>query len=155
VEWLAVDAYRLTASSVILSEGAGALYLSRVEPSGPGVELSMVTDAHSFFCEKSRVTAAEKVRSELPAADLLCDGLQGIVKLDAAEAKAWATWSGPRLSPKKVLGEGLMAAAVWQCVVAAEALQRGHQRRANISVIGCNQQAIGAQFSVRDELGKT
>ena len=147
LEWLVADAYRLTAPTVVLTEGAGALYLSRQEPQGFGVELNAVTDAHSFFCEKSRAEAAEKVRSELPSADLLCDGLQGILKLDAAEEEAWADWAGCRLSPKRILGEGLMAAAAWQCVVAAEALKRGLQKRANVSVVGCNQQAIGGQLS--------
>jgi len=41
-----------------------------------------------------------------------------------------------------------MAAAAWQCVAAAEALRRGLQKRANISVVGCNQQAIGACLSL-------
>jgi 3-oxoacyl-(acyl-carrier-protein) synthase len=151
LEWLVADAYRLTAPSAVLAEGAGALYLSRQEPLGPGVELNTVTDAHCFFCEKSRAAAAEKVRSELPTADLLCDGLQGVLKLDAAEEEAWADWAGCRLSPKKILGEGLMAAAAWQCVVAVEALKRGLRNRANISVVGCNQQAIGTSFAERSE----
>jgi len=147
LEWLVADAYHLTAPSLILAEGAGALYLSRQEPRGPGVELNAVTNAHCFVCEKSRAAAAEKVRSELQTADLLFDGLQGIPRLDAAEERAWANWSGCRQSPKKTLGEGLMAAAAWQCVAAVEALKQDPDKRANVSVVGCNQHAIGAQFS--------
>jgi len=40
----------------------------------------------------------------------------------------------------------LMAAAAWQCIAAAEVLKRGMHASANISIVGCNQQAIGAQF---------
>jgi len=109
-----------------------------------------VTDPHLFYCQQSRVRAAAKMSAELaagPPADFLCDGLQGISKLDAAESEAWKEWSGSWLSPKKILGEGSMAASAWQCVIAAEALKRGICERANVSVVGCNQQAIGAQLS--------
>jgi 3-oxoacyl-(acyl-carrier-protein) synthase len=149
LEWLAVDAYRLSAPKVILSEGAGALYLTRETPREGGIELTAVTDPSLFFSQQSRIGAAEKIQADLHAlgpADLLCDGLQGIPKLDAPEQLAWASWAGERISPKTILGEGLMAAAAWQCVVAAEALRRGSHRTAHVSVVGCNEQAIGAQF---------
>ena len=156
-EWLAVDAYRLTAPEIVLGEGAGALYLSLEAPGGLGAELTQVTNPHLFYCRRSRAEAALRVQAELCAhepADLLCDGLQGVVALDAPEEMAWAGWPGARLSPKRVLGEGLMAAGAWQSVIAAEALRRGLRQRANVSVTGCNQQAIGAQFRRTDE-GKT
>ncbi len=63
-----------------------------------------------------------------------------------AELAAWRDWTGPRLSPKVILGEGLMAAAAWQCVAAIDALQQCRYSAANVSVVGCNQQAIAAQF---------
>jgi len=50
------------------------------------------------------------------------------------------------LSPKVVLGEGLMAASAWQCVTAVDALQLSRFRAANVSVVGPNQQALGARF---------
>ena len=81
------------------------------------------------------------------SADALCDGLQDVPLLDEPDALAWADWRGARLSPKKVVGEGLMAAAGWQCVLASGAVQRGEAREALVSVVGCNQQAIGARFS--------
>jgi 3-oxoacyl-(acyl-carrier-protein) synthase len=148
-EWLAVDAYRLIAPQVILGEGAGALYLSRDEPAGAAAELKLVTNSHLFFSRSSRVEAARQAMAQLPndpANDLLVDGLQGISRLDEAEETVWKKWRGPRLSPRKVLGEGLMAAAAWQCVLAAEAVTRGLTQAVNVSVIGCNQQAIGARF---------
>jgi hypothetical protein len=78
--------------------------------------------------------------------ELLCDGLQGVARLDSAEQEAWRDWTGARLSPKRVLGEGLMAAAGWQCVAAVDALQRKVHRAAVVSVVGSNQQAIAARF---------
>jgi hypothetical protein len=87
---------------------------------------------------------------ELPttASDaLLCDSTQNLIKLDAAENAAWQNWQGSRLSVKNVMGEGLMAAAAWQCVAAVDALQTGQFSQTNVSVVGCNQQAIGARFS--------
>ena len=148
-EWLAVDAYRLTAPSIILSDGAAAIYLSAEAPKCAASELVAVTDSHLFVGRAARLKAAHETWAELMAgapADLLCDGLQGIAKIDDEEERTLAGWVSGRISPKRVLGEGLMAAAGWQCVVAAEALRRGLHRVANVSVVGCNEQAIGAQL---------
>jgi hypothetical protein len=89
------------------------------------------------------------MRAELPrggVSDLLCEGTQGLPRFDDAETKAWGDWPGAHLAPKRVLGEGLMAAAAWQCVAAIDAVQQGLHPAALVSVVGCNQQAIGAQF---------
>jgi len=78
--------------------------------------------------------------------ELLCDGIGNSPHADAAELTAWRDWTGPRLSPKRILGEGLMAAAAWQCVAACDALTGGRFIAANVSLVGSNQQAIGARF---------
>jgi len=44
------------------------------------------------------------------------------------------------------LGEGMMAAAAWQCVAACDALAEKKFTAANVSLVGSNQQAIGARF---------
>lgn len=150
MDWLTADAFRLFARRIVLSEGAGAIYLRREEADPPAVTLKAVTDAYLFTNESSRFEAAGKVRTALPAglpADLLCDGLQDVLRLDGPEHHAWLTWTGPRLSPKRIFGEGLMAAAAWQCVAAVDALAQGRNAAANVSVVGCNQQAIGARFA--------
>ena len=49
-----------------------------------------------------------------------------------------------------MLGDGLMASGAWQCVAACEALARGRFQAANVSVVGTNQQAIGARFVHND-----
>jgi 3-oxoacyl-(acyl-carrier-protein) synthase len=143
-DWLTADAFRLFAKNVVLSDGGGALYLC-TDPSV--VELERVTDSFLFTQQRSRSRAAGEMRRQLPndAATLLCDGLQGVPRLDAAEAAAWNDWPGERLSIKRTLGEGLMAAATWQCVAAVQAIEQG-RRAANVSIVGTNQQAIGARF---------
>ena len=77
---------------------------------------------------------------------LLCDGIGTSPRADAAERAAWIDWSGARVSPKRILGEGMMAAAAWQCVAACDALAEKKFTAANVSLVGSNQQAIGAQF---------
>jgi hypothetical protein len=149
MDWLTADAFRLFTRRLVLSEGAGALYLRSDARAGQGVELAAITDSHLFWDRAGRVKAAKMVAKQLgsTSADALCDGLQDVTRLDEPDATAWAGWCGARLSPKKVLGEGLMAAAGWQCVLASAAVQRGEGREALVSVVGCNQQAIGARFN--------
>jgi 3-oxoacyl-(acyl-carrier-protein) synthase len=102
----------------------------------------------------ARAAAAQRMRRQLAAAGtegLLCDGLQGVPHLDRAEAAAWSDWTGPRLSPKLVFGEGFMAAAAWECLAAINALAQREHAAALVSVVGCNQQAIGARFATMDK----
>ena len=149
MDWLTADAFRLFTRRLVLSDGAGALYLRGGAVDGRGVELAAITDSHLFWDRAGRVSATRMVAKQLgsTSADALCDGLQDVPLLDEPDALAWADWRGARLSPKKVVGEGLMAAAGWQCVLASGAVQRGEAREALVSVVGCNQQAIGARFS--------
>jgi 3-oxoacyl-(acyl-carrier-protein) synthase len=148
-DWLTSTAFHLFSRPLILSDGAGALYLKKDSLHGALAELHSVTDSQPFTSLPSRREAAQKVRAELPqpaAGQLLVDGLQNLPRFDAAETDTWRDWPGDRISPKTILGEGLMAAAAWQCVVAIDSLKRGAHTAANISVIGSNQQAIGAHF---------
>jgi 3-oxoacyl-(acyl-carrier-protein) synthase len=147
--WLRADAIWHFDHGCISSAGAGCVCLTLEARLAAGVELSAVTGAQTYLSNRSRSRAARDMRSQLPAGaatELLCDGLQGCRRLDAPELAAWQGWPGPRLSPKRVLGEGLMAASGWQCVAACDALARGDFTGATVSVAGCNQQAIGARF---------
>ena len=148
-DWLTSDAFHLFTRRLVLSDGAGAVYLKTESNASALAELQCVTESHLFSRRQSRAQAAQKARAELPSSadnQLLCDGLQDLAMLDAAEAAAWCDWSGTRISPKTILGEGLMAAASWQCVVAIDALRQKQYAAASVSVVGCNQQAIGARF---------
>jgi 3-oxoacyl-(acyl-carrier-protein) synthase len=150
-DWLTAGAYRLFARRVVVADGAGAVYLRREVPAIPLVQLKAITHAHLFSGKQRRAEAARRVRAQLPVANaehLLCDGVQGLHKLDADELAAWSNWSGGRLSPKVVLGEGLAAASAWQCVAAIDALRQHRFSAASVSVVGCNEQAIGAHFVI-------
>lgn len=147
--WLLADVLWHFDHRAVLGGGAGALYLTRISDGSPGVELSLVTDAQVYSTRRSRAQAARAMRQLLPAGradELLCDSTQGRPRVDAAEVAAWRDWPGARLSPRALLGEGLMAASAWQCVAACDALARGAFRAAQVSVVGPNQQAIGARF---------
>src|SRR5258708_33219597 len=97
--------------------GAGFSSQTRKTPRRPAAELAGVTSSHLFPNRGSRLAAATKMRAELPAgapAHLLCDGLQDIQRLDAAESTAWPDLSGQRGSAQEIPGRGVMAAAGWQ-----------------------------------------
>ena len=150
LDWLTVDACRLFARGLTPSAGAGALYLRAAD--GPGVvaEIDSITDAHLFTKAQNRTKAAQAVRAQLGAIDpqstLLCDGNQGCASWDAAELRAWQGWTGPRLSPKHILGEGLATSGAWQCVAAIDAMRQKPYDSVAVNVVGCNQQAIAARF---------
>jgi hypothetical protein len=166
--WILADALRHLERPAVLTAGAGALCLSREPELSAGVELAAITDAHTYSTRTNRWQAARAMRVQLgtPAScrpvasrpdeeiagrmpalpELLCDGMGNSPRADAAELDAWGDWTGPRLSPKRILGEGLMAAAAWQCVAACDAVAGGRFNAANVSLVGSNQQAIGARF---------
>jgi hypothetical protein len=148
--WLLADALWHFQHSAVFTSGAGAIALSANPDFSMGVELNSITDAHTFSARKNRGLAARQMRAQLPPGsgqDLLVDGLDSSPRTDAAERNAWVAWSGQRLSPKRILGEGLMASAAWQCVAACDAVAQRQIGSALVSLVGCNQQAIGAQFS--------
>ena len=149
INWLLADALWHFDHRAVISAGAGALCLSLNPEWSLGVELELITDAHPFTALVNRKLAAKKMRAQMPPerqAEILCDGLNGSPRADAAEAGAWADWRGPRLSPKLVLGEGLMAAAAWQCAAACDLIANGKFMAANVSLVGANQQALGVRF---------
>lgn len=146
IDWLVADAMRLFDRNSIQAAGAGVLYL-RKEASA--VELNAITDAFPFSSLASRKAAAISVRTQLdgtPPNSLLCLGTLGRPKFDAAEHEAWRGWSGARIAPKELLGEGFTAAAAWQCAAACEALRRGECESAIVSVVGVGEQAIGVRL---------
>jgi 3-oxoacyl-(acyl-carrier-protein) synthase len=147
IDWLTADAYRLFARDIVLADGAGAVYLSR-KATAQNVRLLEITDSHLFHDGSSQISAALRMASQLGTADadLLCESQTGIPKVDRGEIKAWNSWRGSRIAPKTILGEGLMAAAAWQTVAAVDAIQQQKCSTALVSVVGCNQQAIGARF---------
>ena len=148
-DWILADALRHLDRPAVMTGGAGALCLCRDWKMSAGVELAAITDPHTYSARNSRMQAAQAMRSQLggnSSTELLCDGIGNSPHGDAAEQAAWRDWTGVRLSPKRILGEGLMAGAAWQCVAACEAVAGGRFTAANVSLVGSNQQAIGARF---------
>ena len=149
MDWIAADAMRLFQRAAIRGAGAGAVYLRREKSTAACAELAAVTDSFLFTQNQSRTEAARKMRAQLPAGasgELLCLGVQNLPRTDAAENLAWRDWAGLRLAPKAILGEAFLASAAWQCVAACAALARGRCSATNVSVVGTNQQAVGARF---------
>jgi hypothetical protein len=148
--WLLADALLRFDHSIQAAGGAGAILLTRSATRSTGVELQQLTDLEVYAREQSRHAAAARMRALLPegAADgLLCDSRVGSARLDAAETIVWRDWPGARVSPKVILGDGLMAASAWQCVAAVDALCRGRHRAACVSVVGQTEAAAGARFA--------
>jgi 3-oxoacyl-(acyl-carrier-protein) synthase len=151
--WLLADAVWHFERQAIVSAGAGAVCLGLDPALSLGVELDLITDAHTYTARTNRAEGARRMRAQLTAGspdELLCDGLSGSPRMDAAEEAAWRDWKGPRISPKRVLGEGLAAAGAWQCVAACQSLRTGAAAAATVSLVGSNQQAIGARFTRTD-----
>jgi len=149
MNWILADALWHLERPAVLTAGAGALCLCRNPEWSAGVELAAITAAHTYSSHTNRLQAARAMREQLGKSspgELLCDGAGGSPRVNAEETAAWRDWTGPRLSPKRILGEGLMAAAAWQCVAACDAVAGGRFTAANVSLVGSNQQAIGARF---------
>jgi 3-oxoacyl-(acyl-carrier-protein) synthase len=155
--WIIADALRHLDRRAIVAAGAGALCLCRDPKLSVGVELSAITDAHTFSARLDRTQAAQAMRGQLDKnapGKVLCDGIGNSPRADAVERAVWSDWTGSRVSPKQILGEGLMAAAAWQCVAACDALAEKRFAVANVSLIGSTQQAIGARFVCANPLNE-
>jgi 3-oxoacyl-(acyl-carrier-protein) synthase len=154
INWLRADALWHLDHAAIISAGAGAVALCRDAALSAGVELSTVTKPRSYSARLTRRQAARAMREELRPlnGELLCDGLGDSPRADAPEIAAWQDWIGPRVSPKTILGEGLMAAAAWQCVAACASVAEKRFSSAIASLVGCNQQAIGVRFRTQDKV---
>lgn len=151
--WLLADALWHFEHQAVISAGAGAVCLSLDPAMSLGVELDAITDAHTYSRHVNRLSAARHMREQLPLAapaELLGDGLSDSPRADTAERETWRDWTGPRVSPKRILGEGLMAAGAWQCVAACDGVAIGQFPAARVGLIGSNQQAIGARFVQAD-----
>jgi 3-oxoacyl-(acyl-carrier-protein) synthase len=149
--WIMADALWHLDRHAIVTAGAGVLCLCREAKLSSGVELAAITDSHTYSARHTRMQAAAAMRGQLgknSPKEILCDGIGDSPRTDAAELAAWRDWTGPRVSPKHIFGEGLMAAAAWQCVAACDAVASGRFAAANVSLVGSNQQAMGARFTV-------
>lgn len=144
IDWLSAEALLHYSRSYLPSEGAAAVYLEKGE--GP-VKLLRLPDPISFSAA-TRSRAAHEIQSAIGTADdgetLWVDGTIGNLRIDRAEESAWAGWKGPRISPRKILGESMGASAGFQMVAAVDAIRTGRSARALVTALGGNQQAAAA-----------
>ncbi|MEO8616845.1 MAG: beta-ketoacyl synthase N-terminal-like domain-containing protein [Luteolibacter sp.] len=143
IDWLSAEGLCLYSRSYLPAEGAGAIYLEAGE--GPVKLLHLPNPVSYSGC--SRMAAAREIRERLGVVDngrsLLIDGRAGIGRYDRAESSAWSDWTGPRWSPRMILGEAMGASAALQIVAAVEALKSGSFDRVIVITTGGNQQAAG------------
>ncbi len=146
-DWLSAEAYQLFDKDAVIAEGAGALYLET--SANPGIELRQVTDPELFTNTHPRTDSVRKVREQISAGPenaLLVESADGVRGASGAEQNAWADWTGKRLAPRAILGEGMGVSTAWQCVVATEMLSRGACQTAVISACAGDEQASAAVF---------
>ncbi len=143
-DWLTLEGLGLYSRNLIATEGAAAVYLE-ARPS----EIRLENLHGPFTYNDAAERRAAVMTSWAPHADsassILIDGLTGIHRLDWAELAASASWSGPRLSPARVLGEGMGIRCGLQTIAAIEALRNDHHS-AIVLASGGNQQAFSAKF---------
>ena len=152
LDWLVAGAQHLFNSHVIISEGAGALMLEPSRTSEDAVHLDCVTEPAPYTERTPQPIAAELIQTAIATENdqaVLVDSMNGVPLLDRAESRAWAGWTGPRISVKRHLGESFAAGSAWQCVVASDQLPRRLHPEAIVNVVGCNEQVIAARFAVR------
>ncbi len=148
-DWIVADATNLFQSNAVHAAGAGAILLKRDSDSGAIAELAAITDSFAFTQRQTRSAAARRMRAQFPPRannELLCVGAQNLPRLDAAESQAWSNWTGARVAPRTILGQAYQAATAWQCVAGCDVIRQNKFAAARVSVVGANQQAIGARF---------
>jgi hypothetical protein len=143
-DWLTLEGLGLYSKNLIATEGAAAVYLE-ARPS----EIRFA-NLHGPFCyNDASERSAAVMKSWTPHVGstdgILIDGLTGIHRLDRAELEASASWAGSRLSPARILGEGMGIRCGFQTIAAIEALHNGHHS-AVVLASGGNQQSFSARF---------
>lgn len=126
VDWIIADALHHFRKSATLTEGAGAVLLTRERTARTFAELECVTDPEPFTLRSGRgerTEALQRVASALP---------RGL----AATADATG------------LGEGFSAGTVWQLLAAIETARQSQLSRATVCAPGAYQEAIGASFTI-------
>mgnify|MGYP003574959638 CR=1 FL=1 len=144
IDWITSEAARLFDRTKCLSEGAGAVLLSRTGR----VRLESVTDEF-LYKAGGKVRAIESMSQQLGAPAekaLLVDSTSSEKGISREEAEVWTNWTAARISPKKILGEGLMSAAAWQVVAATDLIEHENTHESFVSIAGFHQHAIGARL---------
>ena len=143
IDWLSAEGLRYYSRDYLPAEGAAAVFLEAA--TGPARLLRLPDPVP--LAVHTRLEAARVFRERLAPMDdgltLLIDGRAGIARFDRPETSAWEDWSGPRWSPRRILGEGMGVSAALQTVAAVAALADGRFQQVAVTAVGGNQQAAG------------
>ncbi len=125
VDWITADVLRHFRKSITLTEGAGAVLLTRERMANSCAELECVTAPQSFAAGGSsvRAEAARRVAAALSA--------EPATRADTTR-----------------LGESFSAGTAWQVLGAIGAARREQVPRATVCAPGLYQEAIGASFTI-------
>lgn len=126
VDWIIADALRHFRRSAILSEGAGAILLTREPGANSCAELECVTDPEPFAGragKAARAAALQRVVAALPPG--------GAAPKEAIQ-----------------LGEAFSVGTVWRVLAAIHLARQNRLERATVAVAGAYQEAIGASFII-------
>jgi hypothetical protein len=144
IDWLSAEALGLYAREAIPAEGAAALYL---EIGAGGPALLSIPDPVPLNPGRDRAEALLELMDAWGGLDdgrtLLSDSRSGVGRFDAPEDRAFAAWTGPRISVREILGEAFGTSTGLQVVAAIGQLRRGTADRAVVTTLGGNEQAAG------------
>lgn len=152
-DWLPATSAYLLKLGVPLAEGAACMAIERAGQGTKGVDIERLATRHPVHAFGDRTPAAAAARATLGPLDpgtLLVDDLCGHASSDAPTVRAWSDWTGRRLSPGMILGQGLSAAGAWQCVAACQQLQTGSVSSAVVATTGFTQRAGTLHLRIRD-----
>ncbi len=148
LDWVSWEAMQLFDPHGVAGEGAGALYLELGESSENAIVLEGVTEPALWLDHGEKQLATQRARAELSdeisRKAVLALSTSGHAKTDAAEARAWADWPGPRVESGLLLGNCMGAGVALNAALACEYLVRGVASEAIVSAAGHHHQCLAA-----------
>jgi len=141
-DWLSLEGLRLYSREFIATEGAAAIY---VEAKPSDISISRLKGPFPYTDSTGRRAAIAEAFDENGGA-LLIDGLSSVKRMDKDEAEITSSFSGSRISPAAILGEGMGIRCGFQTIAAIGALRDG-AASATILASGSNQHAFSATLT--------
>ena len=141
-DWLSTEGVTYYDKRLVVTEGAGALLLSL---SGDGPKLEQMCGPFAYHSTRERQAELDHLAAAVDTtqAKVLIDSALGLQRFDKQEQAAWSQrWTGPVLSPRRLLGEGMGSSAALQLVLAAS-LAQSQQQKLIVSMPGYNTAAYG------------
>lgn len=143
IDWLTLEGLGMYSKGVVATEGAAAVYVA----GAPGaVAMKEFNGPYSYFDSAGRADALANAWSALGDAEVLVDGLSGVARMDRDELLVTGGWHGERISPGKVVGEGMGIRCGLQTIAALGALEEGYGS-VDIFASGGNQNAFSVKLT--------